>query len=452
MKEEKGKWEDIIHSKMYDFEAETNPNDWDILSAKLSGEKTVALHPFRKYGYAAAAAVAALLIVGGLYFFPHEDKEQEQMAVVEKTVDNVLKTDGKPVDEAGNTVEKAGGTVEKTVSKDAEAVEKTVRLVDKSTQRVEKFTQDTEKSVDNATDEPPVHVRPLPLERNETEADFPKINVEKIEQEMLYGYNEIMPEDVNLQDERLTADASTEVKRRRWSFGMGGGGYAASSSSSAASIGTYSALFNNYEQFFGQQVIHLRNVGQAVTSDEVISEKNLDYTDYLSGEVKHKTPISAGLGISYHLNERWSLQSGAVYTMLRSKGNYNDNAGNAVKWKQNLHYIGVPLSVSYQIAEWNRFQWYALGGGMCEFNVSGKVKKTIEVEGMKATENENLRMKTPMWSLNARTGVIYPIWKFIHVYAEAGASYYFDNHSKIETIRSDKPFNVSLQAGIRLGF
>ena len=38
------------------------------------------------------------------------------------------------------------------------------------------------------------------------------------------------------------------------------------------------------------------------------------------------------------------------------------------------------------------------------------------------------------------------------LYIEPGAKYYFDNGSDIETIRSEKPFNVNLQAGFRFGF
>ena len=445
MKEEKEKWEDIIRSKIYDFESETNPDDWDLISSQLSGGKTVVFNSYRKYGYVAAAVVAVLLVIGGLYFFPHDDKMSVQMAVVEKPVNNILKTTEKPVDGFENRVDKSDELVDKVVQNVEKVVDKPLEI----------SMIDRGEYIDSKLDtvgEPPVRLRPLPLDGNEPEVNIPELDIQKIENEMLYSFNKVEPVDINPLDEHLTADVSQEVRHRRWSFGMGGGGYAANSTSNSAGVAPLSALFNDYEKFFGQHVVHLRNSEQTLNSNEVVNGGHLDYTEYLSGEVKHKTPVSAGLGVSYYLNERWSLQSGAVYTLLRSNGNYNDNAGNTVKWKQSLHYIGVPLSVSYKIAEWNRLQWYASAGGMCEFNVSGKVKKTVDVEGLKARENESLRMKTPMWSLNARTGVVYPLWRFINVYAEAGASYYFDNHSEIETIRSDKPFNVSLQAGIRLGF
>ena len=90
---------------------------------------------------------------------------------------------------------------------------------------------------------------------------------------------------------------------------------------------------------------------------------------------------------------------------------------------------------------------------MLELNYAGRLETSfLEGEVLTKTRNKQRLNEPLLWSLNARAGVVYPVWKFVNVYAEAGASYYFENKSNIETIRSDKPFNVSLQAGLRLGF
>jgi len=165
---------------------------------------------------------------------------------------------------------------------------------------------------------------------------------------------------------------------------------------------------------------------------------------------KHKVPISTGLGISYFLNNRFTLQSGLVYTLLRSEGSFSNEDHN-VKLKQTLHFIGVPVEVSYKIADWKKARFYVSAGGMGELNFSGYHKKFIDDQ---LFTKESIRIKEPLWSLNAHAGVSYPLWRFINIYAETGASYYFDYKSskEIETIRSEKPFFVSLQAGIRFGF
>ena len=167
--------------------------------------------------------------------------------------------------------------------------------------------------------------------------------------------------------------------------------------------------------------------------------------------MKHKTPVSVGMSVSYSLNNRFALVTGLNYSLLSSSWETTDTYHN--KTSQKLHFIGVPLSLSYKIAEWKRFQVYAAAGVMTEVNVSGKLvtKKYMHKE-LYEKESEHIRMKEWMWSVNARAGVSYPLLRFVSLYAEVGADYYFDNGSSIETVRSEKPFNVNLQAGFRLGF
>ena len=451
MKEEKGKWEDIIRSKMYDFEADTNPDDWDVISDKLSGGKTVVFKPYRKYAYTVAAAVAALLIIGGLYFYSSVDKGADTLAttgksiteVVDEMTENTGAIAGQPVEHMGEPVEKP---VEKVVDKPVD------KLSDKLIGRTEENLIATSKSVTTTYD---MDILKQQLLNNDNAAKIlkiPEVNMDAIEKGMLYGYNEIKPEPVAL-DKSHVAEVAPKAKNRRWGFGMGGGSYTVGSTAGASNVAPYSTALDYDEYILGDNIITLRN-SETLPLRSDVPDKIRETSLYNNkGKASHKMPISAGIGVSYYLNDRLALQSGLTYTLLRSEGDfYDDVIGNMVNWKQNLHFIGIPLSLSYKIAEWNRFQFYASAGGMTEFNVAGKLKNTVVVEGMKVTETENKHMDAPLWSVNARGGVVYPLWKFINFYAEAGASYYFKNNSKIETIRSDKPFNVSLQAGIRLGF
>ena len=444
MEDRKEKWEDIIRSKIYDFEADTDPGDWDIISDKLPGGKTVVFRPYRKYAYRAAAAVAALLIVGGLYFYPYNDDDIDTMAVVEKPTPVVVEKSASDVIEKGaEGAEAVGESVEKPVEN---FVENSTPLVAAAKDRKTVREAKSDKAKESAVSLQLLH------NDNADILELPEVNIKAIEKDILYGFNELKPEAVSL-DKSYVADVTAKEKRRRWGFGMGGGSYAVGSTSGTSGVEPYSTALNYDEYMLGNNTVRLRSFGKDPYMYDYSEIIETTAVENKTGDVKHKTPISLGFGISYYLNDRWALQSGAVYTLLRSKGNfYDDIISNTVDWKQNLHFVGVPLSLSYKVAEWNRFQFYASAGGMCEFNVAGKLKNTVYVEGMNVTDTENQRMKAPLWSVNTRGGVVYPVWKFINVYAEAGASYYFDNNSEIETIRSDKPFNVSLQAGFRLGF
>ncbi|MDR1096653.1 MAG: outer membrane beta-barrel protein [Tannerella sp.] len=422
MKEERGKWEKIIHSKLYDFEADVNPADWEIISGRLPGGRSVRLHPYRRY--VAAAVIAVLLIAGGVWFYPGRDPGRDTVAVTEQDA-----------------------PVQRLPEKDLPAVkESTDVMVEKTADNL--LTASGRPSVKRDTltaADPPARLRPLeaeaaPIKETKAEAE----NGKEKERET------VKPE-ATPYEKPLIADASSvEVKkRRRWGFGMGGGSYSMTSSSENTPPLTLSSSMLRDENT-------LKEVVNSDSPELAVADSREELRPYAykvpPGKVKHKAPLSAGLGVSYFLNDRWSLQSGVTYTFLRSEWNSDHLTDSHAEYKQYLHFIGIPLSLSYKIAEWKRLQVYVSAGGMSEFNVAGKYKETRFSENLEMTTSENLHMKRPMWSVNTRAGVSYPLWRFINVYGEAGASYYFDNKSGIETIRSDKPFNVSLQAGIRLGF
>ena len=235
----------------------------------------------------------------------------------------------------------------------------------------------------------------------------------------------------------MVADAAPAGKKektvspRRWGFGMGGG---------SVTTGTSNSL-NTYV---------LKNT--SLTDQELLFLNSANFENSTRRtNVKHKTPVSVGMSVIYSLNNRFALVTGLNYSLLSSSWETTDTYHN--KTSQKLHFIGVPLSLSYKIAEWKRFQVYAAAGVMTEVNVSGKLvtKKYMHKE-LYEKESEHIRMKEWMWSVNARAGVSYPLLRFVSLYAEVGADYYFDNGSSIETVRSEKPFNVNLQAGFRLGF
>ena len=443
MKEEKGKWEEIIRSKLYDIEADTNPDDWDVISAKLSsGGKTVAFSPYRRYGYAAAAAIAALMIVGGLYFF-NDDKVADNLAVVEKSTEMVeAKTVENPVEMSAEVVEKATETVEKVVDKTEKTVEKSVYKDEKAILTIAKKNLDSKAEKANERQE---YLRPLSA-GDEINIEVPHIDINDLEK----GMPKVKAVTTAI-DRTLIADASKETKRRRWGFGAGGGGYGMGSSSESLGINPYTSPINDFDEYMAKNdYISSRSLNMA-TLQESEDKLNVRTSEIQRGKVKHKMPISAGLGVSYYLNDHWSLQSGLTYTLLRSEETDYSDSNNHRKYR--FHFIGLPVSLSYKIAEWNRFQFYTSAGGMLELNYAGRLETSfLEGEVLTKTRNKQRLNEPLLWSLNARAGVVYPVWKFVNVYAEAGASYYFENKSNIETIRSDKPFNVSLQAGLRLGF
>ena len=443
MEEDKGKWEEILHSKIYDFQVETNPEDWEVLSVKLSGGKTVRLISYRKiyFTVAAAAAAIALLITGGVYLFSNKEYTQVALDVLEIVQKNEEVVE-KPVE---NIVE---NVVENVVEKPVSSLLALSSTPEKKTIETGLVTQ--EASI--ITPETPAEQisQTLSFKKEILQTQSSTFDNRPGQDDDIIHLDEIIPDEIKF-DTPFLAVTTPPAKRRRWGYGVGAGSISAGSTSGIPTLSPTSRLLRPDEYLHGGDLITTRSSLQNATLLDPLDGIELPSED-AAGKTKHKMPVSAGLGISYYLSDSWALQSGAVYTLLRSKGDLFDEAGNPANWKQNLHFIGVPLSVSYSITEWKRINFYVSAGGMGEWNVAGQIKRSAQVEGLNIINSEKLRMTNPLWSVNTKAGASYPLWKFFNLYAEAGASYYFDNKSSIETIRSEKPFNVSLQAGIRLGF
>ena len=78
-------FDDLLREKLYDFEADTLPGDWEAIADRLPAAKTV---PFRRtLRYWAAAAVISLLVVTGGVYVVNRDKEPMPVAetIREKT-------------------------------------------------------------------------------------------------------------------------------------------------------------------------------------------------------------------------------------------------------------------------------------------------------------------------------------------------------------------------------
>ena len=155
---------------------------------------------------------------------------------------------------------------------------------------------------------------------------------------------------------------------------------------------------------------------------------------------KHAFPIRLGIKLSYPLNDRLSLQSGVGYTLLKSDLSYS-----SMQIGQQLHYIGVPLGLHYQLWNSGRFSLYGAVGAMLE----KCVKNNSELPSA-FTDAALINTEKP-WqcSLNAALGAEYRLDKAIGIYLEPGVGYFFEDGTSVEHYYTEHPFVPSLEIGLR---
>ncbi|MEG0891144.1 MAG: outer membrane beta-barrel protein [Bacteroidales bacterium] len=160
-------------------------------------------------------------------------------------------------------------------------------------------------------------------------------------------------------------------------------------------------------------------------------------------EAKYSLPLNFGLQLQVKLNSFLSVGVGVNYTMLRSKydGLINKKMHSV---KQTLHYIGVPINFYGTILQKKGFSLYA--------NVGGSIEKGVRaVYKIKSYDNQgdyNSSIKGVQGSINAGIGVEYQFVKYMGIYLEPNAVYFFN--SKISnSIRTDQPFQLKAEIGFR---
>lgn len=169
-------------------------------------------------------------------------------------------------------------------------------------------------------------------------------------------------------------------------------------------------------------------------------------------EYKHRLPVRAGLSVGWRLNDRWAVETGLTYANLASDVR-DGSRRNYYTGEQRLHYLGIPVSARYRIFGWKRLGVYATTGVLAEQCVKATLKKEYVLNNAdNGSETENLKSRPLQMSVNAGVGVDFNIVDAVSIYAEPGASYYFDDRSSLNTIYKEKPFNFNFNFGLRLTF
>lgn len=189
------------------------------------------------------------------------------------------------------------------------------------------------------------------------------------------------------------------------------------------------------------------------SSDPVYYDKNIKIASFfderymamiptsdLYEKTKHHQPISVGMQVGFHLFPKLKLSTGLVYTKVCSDFISGVSDTRTVS-TQDLHYIGIPLNLSYSVWEYKGLHTYVTAGGEGAVNIKNHTETDGEVK-----ESKRDKMQ---WSTNASVGIQYDFIPQLGVYVEPGMKYYFDNGSQIENIFKDKKLNFNIQFGLR---
>lgn len=432
----KTNWQKDIHDRLGSYEKDAPEGLWEGISRELpklndggmlthKPQHNAAFRVWRMAGVAAAASVALVI---GYSFLGNDTKDNINIATNTTKHPNMLASSLKSLgnEPTGICAEQATHSADNLLAEQptsAKASTEQPTLANASTETDVKEISNKEENSKKEEDSN--------KEENGKENGLAEVKPEKREDsrvlpkhtdDALLAYNDVT-------ERRGSADASS-----RWSVSTGAmGGLGATSTTTA------------YSDYL---VLSCPGVMDAKDSPMLdMSSVNRDVET--KTEYEHHLPIRIGLSVAYALTDRLSIGTGLTYTRLSSDIKDASRESN-YSGEQRLHYVGIPVNVSYKVASSRWISLYGTAGVLAEKCVSGTTDEGyVENNTMKYTNTHDISSKPLQMSVNAGVGIQFDFIDNVGIYAEPGLSYYFDDGSALQTIYKEKPLNFNLNVGVR---
>lgn len=421
----KTNWQKDIHDRLGSYEKDAPEGLWEGISRRMPKlndggmltDKPQRTAKFRMWRVAGVAAAASVALVIGYNFLGNDTKDNINIPTNTTKHPNILASNKKPL---GN--EPTGICADQATHSADDLLSEQPVLAKASTEQPTLANASTETNVKEISSK---------KENSKEENGQTEVKPEKRKDNRMLRKNQ---DDALLAYNDVTERSGSTDAPSRWSVSTGAmGGLGASGTTTA----------------YGDYLV-LSCPGGADTKDSPMLDMSSVNRDVeTKTEYEHHLPIRIGLSVAYALTDRLSISSGLTYTRLSSD---IKDASRESKYigEQRLHYVGIPVNVSYKVASFRWLGLYGTAGVLAEKCVSGTTDEGyVENNTMKYTNTHDISSKPLQMSVNAGVGIQFDFIDNVGIYAEPGLSYYFDDGSALQTIYKEKPLNFNLNVGVR---
>ena len=352
---------------------------WEGISSEMGLQKepvskTVAI---RRWHWVVAALVLALVGFFALYQFPQDESFPQVAQTLQEQETPMMKT------ESGDN--------------------QPLALAD-SPQR--NHTQFSPKIAEDTT--------PQDAEETSSQQDTEKTSAQQVAEETPQQASVVTHRQQHSEEHHYTAhhqakQPSASMSRNQWSVGLNASG------GLLASVGKSS---------MGQSYVYDADYYDPVVGG---STQPIPSSTTYDVEAKHRLPVTLGLSVNYQLNARLALLTGINYTYLYSE--FSTLLYPNIYREQKLHYLGVPVGLSWLFWKTSGFSFYLSGSAMLQ---------------------KCLNEKPWQWSVNASAGAEYAITPLVGIYLQPSLGYYFHDGTSFEHYYKEHPLAPSIEFGLRL--
>ena len=352
---------------------------WEGISSEMGLQKepvskTVAI---RRWHWVVAALVLALVGFFALYQFPQDESFPQVAQTLQEQEPPMMKT------ESGDN--------------------QPLALAD-SPQR--NHTQFSPKIAEDTT--------PQDAEETSSQQDTEKTSAQQVAEETPQQASVVTHRQQHSEEHHYTAhhqakQPSASMSRNQWSVGLNASGGLLASVGKSSMVQSYVYDADYYDPVVGG------------STQPIPSSTTYDV------EAKHRLPVTLGLSVHYQLNARLALLTGINYTYLYSE--FSTPLYPNIYREQKLHYLGIPVGLSWLFWKTSGFSFYLSGSAMLQ---------------------KCLNEKPWQWSVNASAGAEYAITPLVGIYLQPSLGYYFHDGTSFEHYYKEHPLAPSIEFGLRL--
>lgn len=260
-------------------------------------------------------------------------------------------------------------------------------------------------------------------------------------------------------EERLIADDTKTHKKSKWQL-LAAGSLGTTLAQNVCKIITSSGdditseqpskkIFTTWEEY--SEYLHRLTP----TDPTVENVAMMDIADNNKGKIEevehHDKPIILGLAVNKNIGKHWSLETGLQYSYLKSyftlgTGNYR------VDKEQKLHYIGIPVKLSYHFMAYKKLSAYGSAGASIQIPLSGKTYADYVVGGKSGYTTDWKTIPSIQWAVNTNIGIQYQFAPKLTLFVEPTLNWYIPNGSEVKNTWTERPFTLTVPFGIRLSW
>lgn len=433
-------WTDKLRDKMDTYSVEPSDKVWAGISSKagLAGQgSATGKSAIPMWIWRSAAAVAAVMTGALIFVKVNDNMADNYTAYNEAEVPEIINGSPEILPESPAV---------QTLTLSENPIEKTPKFKAGPTEKAEHHKAAYESAPVMARVQQTEETESIDIDKNYN-SGIDEVSDESIDKESVAGIDnsdEAMSWEEYL---RLEPQEKRRADRRGLSIGLGAAG--AGSSSSMDKFEPRAVMGSNPLEGEAGTVGWaddriLTSAGTIVFNQP---EVNDSYT--------HKMPVKLGLTARYAFTNLLGIESGLTYSLLQSdiKRGSESTTRSWSSSDQTLHYLGVPLNLTFNFLNSRYVDVYASAGGMMEFGVKGRIKTTDHLHNsMTSTHQNAITPKGLLWSVNATAGVQVNVLPSLGIYVEPGMSHHFKNDRQPRSSYTDKPTNFALGFGLRYTF